>query len=31
MTQELVEHSKKRTLVFVGIVIAVAAIIIALV
>jgi len=31
MAQELVEHSKKRTLVFVGIVVAVAAIIIALV
>lgn len=31
MAQNLVEHSKKRTLVFVGIVIAVAIIIIALV
>jgi hypothetical protein len=31
MAQELVEHSKKRSLVFVGIVVAVAAIIIALV
>lgn len=31
MTQELLEHSKKRTIVFVGIVIVVAAIIIALV
>ena len=31
MTQEIVEHSKKRTLVFIGIVVAVAAIIIALV
>ena len=31
MAHELVEHSKKRSLVFVGIVVAVAAIIIALV
>jgi len=31
MAQELLEHSRKRTIVFVGIVVAVAAIIIALV